>query len=173
MARSTLLNPTRLEELMLYRLTGVVRTCSTVFVRLFEGELGFTRREWHVLAIVVQEGHAMPSEIAAATWLDRPRVSRALNALEARGLLTRTPDAGHQRSVRVQATPAGQALYERALTRAAELNRRIVSALSETEQAQLDHLLRRLQEEAEQVRHAEPIAARAHRHAGGTRHGPP
>ncbi|WP_166652194.1 MarR family winged helix-turn-helix transcriptional regulator [Roseateles toxinivorans] len=159
-------HPQQLEDLLMYRLTRVVRTCGLPLVRLFEGELGITRREWHVLALVVQEGALAPSRIAELCWLDRPRVSRAVGRLVERGLLSRQA-AG--RSALVRATAEGNALYARAMAEAGAFNEALVDDLDATEMAQLDALLNKLQSRAQTLRDAPMPGRPVQRHAGGTR----
>lgn len=164
-------HPQQLEDLLMYRLTRVVRSCSLPLLRLFEGELGITRREWHVLALVVQQGELAPSRIAELCWLDRPRVSRAASRLIERGLLKRKA-AG--RGALLQASAAGQALYARAMASAGGFNAALVDELDTVELAQLNALLNKLQSRAQTLRDAPMPGRRVQRHAGGTRdrHGP-
>jgi len=159
-------HPQQLEDLLMYRLTRVVRSCSLPLVRLFEGELGITRREWHVLALVVQAGELAPSRIAELCWLDRPRVSRAVGRLVERGLLLRQA-AG--RSAQVHATAEGKTLYARAMAEAGAFNEALVDDLDTTELAQLDTLLNKLQARAQTLRDAPMPGRPVQRHAGGTR----
>nr|WP_316642591.1 MarR family transcriptional regulator [uncultured Roseateles sp.] len=164
-------HPQQLEDLLMYRLTRVVRSCSLPLVRLFEGELGITRREWHVLALVVQEGELAPSRIAELCWLDRPRVSRAVGRLVDRGLLLRQA-AG--RSALLRATDQGKTLYARAMAEAGAFNQALADDLDTAELAQLDALLNKLQCRAQTLRDAPMPGRPVQRHAGGTRdrHGP-
>lgn len=54
------------------------------------------------------------SVLGNSTMLSRSQVSRVLDALQARGLVSRTPSARDARSVEVALTPEGRAVFEEA-----------------------------------------------------------
>ncbi|MFG2336469.1 MarR family winged helix-turn-helix transcriptional regulator [Streptomyces yangpuensis] len=56
------------------------------------------------------------SVLGNSTLLSRSQVSRVVDALQSRGLVTRTPSARDARSVEVALTPAGRALFAAADT---------------------------------------------------------
>ncbi|MFF5445612.1 MarR family winged helix-turn-helix transcriptional regulator [Streptomyces sp. NPDC012888] len=63
------------------------------------------------------------SVLGNSTLLSRSQVSRVVDALQGRGLVTRTPSARDARSVEVSLTPAGREVFE-----AADATRRAVLA---------------------------------------------
>lgn len=161
------MHPTRVSELLLYRLSVVTRSTSLPLVRIFEGEFGITRHHWHMLALLVEHGAMQPSQLAALSWLDRPRVSRGLAGLIDKGLATRASDGG--RVHRVQATAAGLDLYDKAMKRVAAFNAQLASVLSAKERSDFDQMLARLQSRAlslaDEVARASPPAPRNRRRA--------
>ncbi|MFD0169119.1 MarR family winged helix-turn-helix transcriptional regulator [Streptomyces decoyicus] len=54
------------------------------------------------------------SVLGNSTMLSRSQVSRVVDALQSRGLVTRTPSARDARSVEVSLTPEGHQLFEEA-----------------------------------------------------------
>jgi DNA-binding MarR family transcriptional regulator len=62
------------------------------------------------LASVDRHGPLTPSELATRERVQRPTATKLIAALEARGLVARTPDPGDRRSSLIAATPAGAAL---------------------------------------------------------------
>jgi DNA-binding MarR family transcriptional regulator len=157
-----LAHPQRVTDLLLYRLSAITRSTSLPLVRIFEGEFGITRRHWHLLAVLVEQG-AMPSaRLATLCWLDRPRISRAVSGLRQKGLVAPAAGAGRARDLVV--TDAGRQLYARAMQRVTAFNTELVRTLSAAERTQLDTMLRRLQERAatlaDEVARTAPSAAR-------------
>ncbi len=74
---------------------------------------GFTDQQWRVLRVLDDSG-AMPiSMLAEECCLLMPSLSRILQNLEARGLVSRA-GAVDQRSYLISITPAGRALYGKA-----------------------------------------------------------
>ncbi|MDT9000124.1 MarR family transcriptional regulator [Paucibacter sp. APW11] len=159
--------PQRLDELLLYRLNIITRTSSLPLVRIFEGELGITRREWHLLALVAEQPGLSPSRLAELCWLDRPRVSRALHTLRQRGLIERQ---AAPRGWLALPSASGRQMYEKALARAAAYNRELVAGLSDVELSALDRALHKLQQQVQALAPDTAAASTpARRHAGGTR----
>ena len=61
-----------------------------------------------------QDGSLAAGELGSFATLSRSQVSRVLDALQARGLITRTPSAADARSIEVSITSAGRDLFEQA-----------------------------------------------------------
>ncbi len=146
-----LLHPNTLDDMLLYAMWQVQAHAGRVVVRLCETEFGITRREWRVLAQLAAHEGVLSSELAQWASLDRARTSRALTGLAAKGLVERTPRPGDRREVRVHLTAQGRALHARLLPRVAQINRQLLSALSEHEIKTLDTCLQRLQAQAQQM----------------------
>jgi DNA-binding MarR family transcriptional regulator len=144
-----LLHPQVVTDLLLYRLNVITRSASLPMVRLFEGELGITHRHWHMLALLVQHGAMPPSQLASLTWLDRPRISRAISGLVDKGLVQRAAGAARTRPVGV--TDAGRRLYARAMQRVGAFNAQLALTMSGAERQLFDDCLRRLQSRVQQL----------------------
>lgn len=56
----------------------------------------------------LEDADHSPTELAAHERVTPPSMNRTLNGLERAGLITRTPDDGDARRVRVSITPAGR-----------------------------------------------------------------
>ena len=72
-------------------------------------ELGVSIPTWRILAVL--QGGARPvGELAGLVLLNQPTLSKALDRLEAEGLVGRGRDAGNRRSVKVKLLPRGRVL---------------------------------------------------------------
>lgn len=69
--------------------------------------------EWRVLAVLGEEPAAPPGRIVAVAGVNKAAVSRAVNSLERRGLLTRQPAPEHRLRTQLYLTDAGRQVYER------------------------------------------------------------
>ncbi len=138
-------------------------------LRLLEGRYGIARREWGLLALLHDGGPQSPSALAAQTQRDRPRTSRALAALVAKGLVAREPLPGDARRVRCALTEAGRALYAQAFPQVAALNAELAAALDDATLDALERALQLLTERAQQLNARRHQDLRADRRAGGTR----
>ncbi|MEW1747569.1 MarR family winged helix-turn-helix transcriptional regulator [Streptomyces angustmyceticus] len=85
------------------------------------------------------------SVLGNSTMLSRSQVSRVVDALRNRGLVTRTPSASDARSVEVSLTPEGRRLFEEAdATRRACLTPVFTDLLDEEDLAALSTVWKKL-----------------------------
>jgi DNA-binding MarR family transcriptional regulator len=144
-------DPQVLGDLLIYRLGRLYATAGAMTLRVCEGEFGIPRREWRLLAVLGEAGALQPSELATRAELDRARTSRALAGLQTKGLVVRQVVASDRRLALVTLTDQGRELHLRLLPRVAAINGAILTRLSDSDVAQLDHLLDALQQQAMQV----------------------
>jgi DNA-binding MarR family transcriptional regulator len=113
---------------------------------------GIKTREWRVLATLFRAGPATAAEIVRLIQQDKGSVSRAVGALERRGLVKRLANPRHARSPVVRLTPAGIALVESIWPVFEEQAVMMTSGLNAAEREQLYGLLDKLRRHAEGVR---------------------
>ena len=147
-------HPQALGDLLIYRLGRLYATAGAMTLRVCEGEFGIPRREWRLLAVLGEAGELQPSELATRADLDRARTSRALTALQAKGLVERHAVESDRRLARVRLTEQGRALHARMLPRVAAINAAIMAPLGDGQVLDLDALLEALQLQATQLLHA-------------------
>lgn len=115
----------------------------------FFGQHGLTPSGFDVLATLRRSappaGLAL-SQLGALMAVTPPAVTKRVDALEAEGLVARTPAPGDRRATRVSLTVAGRTLVDRVLPLHVANEQRLLSALSPDEQTQLRALLLRLAE---------------------------
>jgi DNA-binding MarR family transcriptional regulator len=99
---------------------------------------------WQLLLHVVRCGGGTQRELAELTAQHPAGVSRALEELEAQGLVRRRRDERDRRKVRVEATPLGEAHYRRIFPGTVRDMDAALRPLSHAERVQLRALLRRI-----------------------------
>jgi DNA-binding MarR family transcriptional regulator len=85
-----------------------------------------------------------PGALLRATLVTSGTMTNRIDRLAAKGLVSRLPDPSDRRGVRVRLTPAGQERVDAALTELLDYERKLLSGLPLSDQAQLAGLLRRL-----------------------------
>lgn len=158
--------PRDINDLLNYRLLRLYAVSGAPVLRLLEGRYGISRREWRLLALLVQHGAMSPSELAEQAHLDRPRATRGVQMLVDKKLAMRSALQGDARRARVALTRAGEKLYAELFPQIAELNRNVVSVLDDTLVDALDQALHRLTEKAEALNQQVQRDVRADRRAG-------
>ena len=86
--------PESLTDLLNYRLARLFALGGAPVIRLLEGRYGIARREWRLLATLAVQGALSPSALAQQMQLDRPRTSRTLASVLAKGLVARVATPG-------------------------------------------------------------------------------
>ncbi|MCI4040373.1 MULTISPECIES: MarR family winged helix-turn-helix transcriptional regulator [unclassified Streptomyces] len=108
---------------------------------------GLDRGEFDVLASLRRTGapHEMPpSQLAEILLITRAGMTKRVDRLEARGLVTRRADPEDRRSLRICLTPEGIVLVDAAVTEHAANENRLLSLLTEDEAHAFDATLRKL-----------------------------
>ncbi|MDE3722699.1 MarR family transcriptional regulator [Nocardiopsis sp. N85] len=108
---------------------------------------GLDRGEFDVLAGLRRTGapHELsPSRLADILLITRAGMTKRVDRLEARGLVTRRVAPGDRRSLRIRLTPEGLALIDAAVADHAENENRLLGLLTEQEAHAFDAVLRKL-----------------------------
>ena len=107
---------------------------------------GITWRDWQVLTNLMLGGETprSPGELASTLMVTTGAMTNVLDRLEEAGLIRRVRNPADRRSVIVEATDAGVALWYTAVNELGGQEAGIVSVLTTAEQRQLNTLLRKL-----------------------------
>ena len=125
------------------RLNQAARTVGRAFEDALE-EAGGTLPTWLILLNLTIRKPANQRELAEAVGIREATLTHHLNALDARGLITRTRDAANRRIHVVELTEAGEATFIRLQQTAVVFDARLRAGLSEPELERLRDLLGRL-----------------------------
>jgi len=147
--RNPLLDPSSLDELLLFRLTRLLAVAGAPVLRLCEGQFNITRREWRLIAALAQRGPMLSSALADHIHLERGRTSKAVTDLVEKGLVIRTHRPGDRRKADLALTEAARSIYEELFPEVVQLNRALLVGFSNAEVDALDGLLTRLQQRAD------------------------
>jgi DNA-binding MarR family transcriptional regulator len=119
-------------------------------LKFFEGfyesfaELGVTPASYAILTIIRDNPGVPPSTLASLLRLKLPNLIKILNEYESSGLIKRNRSKFDRRGVELLLTPKGGKLIQEAAKMTEPYNKRMLAALSATEQATLLELLNRI-----------------------------
>ena len=132
-----------LDDLLLYRLSRLLAVGGSPVIRLCEGRFGITRREWRLLATLVEHGGKGlgSSQLAELAQLDRARTSRAVGSLAAKGLILRSQPGGDKRQVMLRLTEAGRAIHAELFPMVRGVNAHLMGALTAQAGGQVDEVM--------------------------------
>jgi DNA-binding MarR family transcriptional regulator len=152
-----------LEEFLPYRLAVLAHKTSRELSGVYGERFGLSIPEWRILANLGRFGPLYAGELAERSSMDKPKVTRALQRLEAGGIVQRAVDAEDRRQVRLALTRRGRAMFREIAALALDWERQFLSPLSEAERRTLDRVLTKLMRRGEDRPRSEN--ARAARHA--------
>lgn len=105
---------------------------------------GVTLQMWRVLAALHQKDGQAVGGLAGMTSIDVSTLSRLLDQMQKRRLVTRKRSGQDQRSVAIHRTAAGEAVTERLIPVALTYERQAASGLDVRQEKVLKDMLRRL-----------------------------
>lgn len=152
-----------LERFLPYRLAVLAAQVSGALSQIYVREFSLSVPEWRILANLGRFGASNAGDLAERSSLDKPKVTRALQKLEARHLVQRTVDARDRRQVRLSLTRRGRAMLGQIAGLALEWEGRLLEALSDGDKAALDRIVEGLSQRARQLQEAGRAEAKGRR----------
>jgi DNA-binding MarR family transcriptional regulator len=140
-----------LNQFLPYRLNSLADRISQALAELYEERYQINIAQWRVLAWLSHCDELTAKKICAYTNMDKARVSRAIQALEERGLVSRTPSPTDQRLQDLHLTAAGQALLAKLIPEAQAWEAELVATLNAGEYRDLLNVMRKLERQLERI----------------------
>ncbi|HEY8566398.1 MAG TPA: MarR family winged helix-turn-helix transcriptional regulator [Beijerinckiaceae bacterium] len=137
-----------LESFLPYRLNVLATVVSNALARIYEARFGLTIPGWRVVATLGQYGVRTARDIAGHAVMHKSTVSRAVSALEERGLVGRRPNPQDMREELLVLTEAGREVYEALAPEALAFERSLAEALTPSEHAALFSIIAKLDAQA-------------------------
>lgn len=139
-------NDPKLESILFYQIEQAMRQSIRYTHRIFaEADVDLTKDQWLVLKKVNDEDGVAPLEIARVLGKEAASMTRMLDILERKGLLTREPNPADRRSSLIVATEAGEELFQRVLPLVRRIRQQAVSGFSVREISELENALQRIE----------------------------
>lgn len=133
-----------LERFLPYRLAVLAADVSRALSQIYTREFGLSIPEWRIIANLGRFGPLNAGDLAQRSSLDKPKVTRALQKLEARGLVERSIEARDRRQVRLSLSLRGRSMLGQIASLALEWEKDLLSGLSPADTVRLDKLITRL-----------------------------
>ena len=133
-----------LDQFLPYLLNQAAEAISQGFQPIYRDRYGMTRTQWRVMANLGRFGAMTARDICAASHVEKTKVSRAVAALEADGLLSRSVSPQDRRAEILCLTERGRVVFADLGQRAIDYDRNLRAKIGPEIAAQLDDLLRRI-----------------------------
>jgi DNA-binding MarR family transcriptional regulator len=119
-----------LEQFLPYRLNVVGFFASRALGRIYGTRFGIGIPEWRVIAQLGEFGRLTSRDIGEHSQMHKTKVSRAVNELDKRGLVTRSENRADRRESFVALTPAGQRVYAQIVPLALAFEKRWIEGIA-------------------------------------------
>ena len=113
--------------------------------KMYLQKFGLTTGEWKVLPIIGYFAPMSAKEVGERTSLEPEKVTRAVDRLVARGLVTRYADANDRRRVVLSLAPKGENVFRRSEAIRGVIERKLLTALGARERAAFSRILDKLE----------------------------
>lgn len=140
-----------LDQFLPYRLNSLADRISQSLAQLYEECYQLNIAQWRVLAWLSHCDELTAKKVCDCTNMDEARVSRAIQALEERGLISRTPSPRDQRLHELRLTEAGHALLTKLIPDAQAWEAELVATLSAGEYRDLFNIMRKLERQLDRL----------------------
>jgi len=134
-----------LGDFLPYRLAVLSNKISRSIADEYEEQFQLSVSEWRVMAVLGGEPDLSAGQVADRTAMDKVAVSRAVNRLIDAGRLTRSFSPEDRRRSVLRLSDSGEKIYAQIVPIALSYERKILDQLSESEQAQLDTVLKKME----------------------------
>ena len=135
----------KLTRFLPYVINNLAERISAGLSTLYSDEYGLTIPEWRVIANLAEHNTLNARQIVQFTTLEKSTVSRAVNNLSARGLVSQQRTEGDNRVKDLALTDAGETLYRSIVPRALAWERDLLEDLNAGEYRDLLHSLYKLE----------------------------
>ncbi len=132
------------EECLYFNSNALARTVTRIWTERYE-QFDLSPPHAFLLRVVLARPGLMPRELAVELNLSRSTVTRFLDSLERRGLLTRRSGAKDGREVQVYPTKAAQLIHEKLEQTGGDLTKLMAGAIGKDDLAKTVARLRELQ----------------------------
>ncbi|WP_210485863.1 MarR family winged helix-turn-helix transcriptional regulator [Microvirga antarctica] len=133
-----------LERFLPYRLNVLASLSSNALAQIYAERFGLSIPAWRVIATLGQYEYRTARDIAAHGVMHKSTISRAVSALEKRGLVGRRPNPADRREELLALTEKGAAVYTALAPQALAFERQLLSVLEPGEQRVLAALMDKL-----------------------------
>jgi DNA-binding MarR family transcriptional regulator len=134
----------QLGESVGYLISRVKSMASNMVTQRSMAELGITSQQGSILFMVASGKCVLAAELAREYGIDASAITRLIDRLEKRGLLTRVRSSEDRRAVRLALTPEGQQIAARMPAIFTSVTDRLLSGFTPEEVGFLKSMLRRV-----------------------------
>jgi DNA-binding MarR family transcriptional regulator len=136
--------PIELDRFLPFRLAVLSTAISRGLAEVYGDRFQLTIADWRILANLGHAGALYAGELAERSSLDKPKVTRALQRMEAAGVIVRAVDLEDRRQARLSLTDKGRKMYGEVAKIALAWEKDLLSPLAPEDRQALERVLGQL-----------------------------
>ena len=141
----------KLDRFLPYILSKVSNNISRIIAETYKNKFALSVTEWRIMAVLGELPGSSADEVSFRTQVEKSLISRALQKLLKRELVSRQVDEKDRRRHNLSLTEAGKDIYNEIVPVSYEYESLLLECLSDDERDQLDRLLNKLNVHASEV----------------------
>ena len=141
----------KLDRFLPYILSKVSNNISRIIAETYKNKFALSVTEWRIMAVLGELPGSSADEVSFRTQVEKSLISRALQKLLKRELVSRQVDEKDRRRHNLALTEAGKDIYNEIVPVSYEYESLLLECLSDDERDQLDRLLNKLNVHASEV----------------------
>ncbi|NND00407.1 MAG: MarR family transcriptional regulator [Gammaproteobacteria bacterium] len=141
----------QLDRFLPYRLSTLSNRISGIISETYKDKFGLSIAEWRIMAVLGQYPGASADEVSARIQIEKSIISRALQKLLARHLVSRQVDTNDRRRQNLTLTDTGMDIYSQIVPVSYDYEQALLDCLSEQERSIFNGLIDRLNEHAQHI----------------------
>ncbi|MFT6407164.1 MAG: DNA-binding MarR family transcriptional regulator [Arenicella sp.] len=140
-----------LERFLPYRLSILSNRISGVIAETYKDKFALSITEWRIMAVLGEYPGASADEVSLKVQIEKSMVSRALQKLLARHLVSRKLDESDRRRQNLSLTKTGLEIYQQVVPVSYDYENLLQECFSKKERDLFDSLIDRLYEHAQNI----------------------
>lgn len=140
-----------LDQFLPYRLSRLADSISQSLAEFYAKRYQINVAQWRVLAWLSHCDDLTAKKVCTYTNMDKARVSRAIQTLEDREIISRSPSLHDQRLHNLHLTEKGRELLSELIPEALDWEAEFVSPLSSSEYRDLFNMMRKLERQVDRM----------------------
>lgn len=140
-----------LERFLPYRLSILSNRISGVIAETYKDKFALSITEWRIMAVLGEYPGASADEVSLKVQIEKSMISRALQKLLARHLVSRELDESDRRRQNLSLTKTGLEIYQQIVPVSYDYENLLQECFSKEERDVFDSLIDRLYEHAQSI----------------------
>lgn len=141
-----------LEGYLPYRLSILSNRISEIIAKTYRDKFALATTEWRIMAVLGEYPGSSADEVSIKTRTEKSIVSRALQKLLARHLVSREVDVGDRRRQNLTLTKIGLEIYQQIVPVSYDYQDQLQECFSKQEQDVFNSLIDKLYQHAENIK---------------------